>query len=178
MIFKAAMNPLKAMARQLAGVLIVLLISTPAVADIYSWTDSNGVKHFSNQPPSDAKAVQTKREIKHDSAQYQQWEEQRKESQNSALKRRAKQRAALKQSPQNPGNVVMYSTPTCGYCKRAAAFFSKHNISFTEYDITADKSAMKRFKGLNGRGVPLIMVGEQRIVGFNKPLLKKMFGIQ
>ncbi len=30
---------------------------TPLHADIYSWTDENGVKHFSNAPPADAKDV-------------------------------------------------------------------------------------------------------------------------
>ena len=72
----------------------------------------------------------------------------------------------------------MYVTPTCGYCKRASAFFTRHNITYTEHDITADKAAFKRFKQLNGRGVPLIMVGNQKIAGFNMPLLKNLFGIQ
>ena len=30
---------------------------TPLHADIYSWTDENGVKHFSNAPPADAQDV-------------------------------------------------------------------------------------------------------------------------
>ena len=30
---------------------------TPLHADIYSWTDENGVKHFSNAPPADAENV-------------------------------------------------------------------------------------------------------------------------
>jgi hypothetical protein len=37
---------------------------------------------------------------------------------------------------------------------------------------------MQRFKSLNGRGVPLIFVGDTRIAGFNKPLLKNLLGIK
>jgi hypothetical protein len=36
----------------LAGIFV-----TPLYADIYSWTDENGVKHFSNAPPGDAEDV-------------------------------------------------------------------------------------------------------------------------
>jgi glutaredoxin len=169
--------------KRIAGVLLFLLISMPVGADIYSWTDSNGVKHYSNQPPANGKAVQSNMEIKHDSAQYEQWDRQRRKKQNNALSTAqsgiaAQKMQSGKKSPhKHPGAVVMYTTPTCGYCKRARSFFLQHNIGFMDYDITADKSAMKRFKTLNGRGVPLIFVGDKRISGFNKPLLKSLFGI-
>lgn len=163
--------------------LLFLLISMPASADIYTWTDANGVKHYANQPPANGKAVQSNTEIKHDSTQYKQWDQQRRESQANALNTgqsdsadRSKQ-LGTNSSRKNPGRVVMYTTPTCGYCKRARSFFSQHNIGFTDYDITTDKSAMQRFKALNGRGVPLIFVGDKRVSGFNKALLKSLLGI-
>ncbi len=170
--------------KQIAGVLLFLLISMPVGADIYTWTDANGVKHYANQPPANGKAVQSNAEIKHDSTQYEQWERQRRESQANALN--AGQSGSAAQSKQlgknssrkTPGRIVMYTTPTCGYCKRARSFFSQHNIAFTDYDITVDKSAMERFKTLKGRGVPLIFVGDTRIAGFNKHLLKNLLGIK
>lgn len=170
--------------KQIASVLLFLLLSMPVSADIYSWTDANGVKHYANQPPENGKAVQTNAEIKHDSARYKQWDRQRHENQNNALNTGQSGSAAQKMQSgkkslrNNPGAVVMYTTPTCGYCKRARSFFLQHNIGFTDYDITADKSAMQRFKTLNGRGVPLIFVGDKRIAGFNKPLLKNLLGIK
>lgn len=170
--------------KQIAGALLFLLISMPVSADIYSWTDANGVKHYANQPPTNGKAVQTNREIKHDSAQYKQWDQQRQENQDNALNSgKSGITAQTKQLGKNSlrnnhGSVVMYTTPACGYCKRARSFFSHHNIAFMDYDITADKSAMGRFKALNGRGVPLIFVGDKRIAGFNKPLLKNLLGIK
>lgn len=169
--------------KRIAGVLLFLLISVPVGADIYTWTDANGVKHYANQPPANGKAVQSNAEIKHDSKQYEQWERQRRESQADALNPRQSGSATQSEplgknsSRKNPGRVVMYTTPTCGYCKRARSFFSQHNIGFTDYDITTDKSAMQRFKALKGRGVPLIYVGDKRIAGFNKPLLQSLFGI-
>lgn len=170
--------------KRTAGVLLFLFISMPVSADIYTWTDANGIKHYANQPPANGKAVQSNTEIKHDSAQYEQWDRQRRESQANALNtgqsgRAAQSKQSVKNSsPENPGRVAMYTTPTCGYCKRARSFFSQHNIAFTDYDITTDKSAMERFKALKGRGVPLIFVGDKRIDGFNKPLLENLLGIK
>jgi len=37
--------------------IIAGFLVTPLHADIYSWTDENGVKHFSNAPPADAENV-------------------------------------------------------------------------------------------------------------------------
>ena len=166
--------------KQIVGVLLFLLISMPVGADIYTWTDAQGVRHYANQPPANGQVVQTDSEIKHDSAKYEQWNQQRRESQDNALKSgsasqtKPSGKANLRDTP---GRVVMYTTPTCGYCKRARSFFSRHDIAFTDYDITTDTSAMERFNALMGRGVPLIFVGEKRISGFNEALLKRLFGI-
>ncbi len=35
----------------------ILLWAPASIADVYSWTDENGVKHFGNQPPEDARNV-------------------------------------------------------------------------------------------------------------------------
>ena len=41
------------------GLLLGLLLWVPAVnADVYTWTDKNGVKHFGTQPPEDATDAQ------------------------------------------------------------------------------------------------------------------------
>ena len=166
-------------------VILFLLMIQPVSGDIYTWTDQNGVKHFSNQPPQDATSLQQRREIKHSQAQYKQWDKSRYKDQKSILeKSRQKKSAAEKTTAgtgrvtKNPGSVEMYTTPRCGYCIKARSFFSRHNISYTEYNIRADKGAHDRFKALNGRGVPLIFVGENRISGYNEPLLRKLFGIQ
>jgi chromosome segregation ATPase len=63
--------------------LIGILVWVPASnADIYSWTDENGVKHFGNQPPenaADAKVVF--KEEPHDAAA----DQQRADTQNREL---------------------------------------------------------------------------------------------
>jgi flagellar biosynthesis GTPase FlhF len=47
-------------------VVILLLSSSPSWADIYAWTDENGVRHFSDTPPQDSDKVSVHAEIPHD----------------------------------------------------------------------------------------------------------------
>jgi Skp family chaperone for outer membrane proteins len=63
--------------------LIGILLWVPASnADIYSWTDENGVKHFGNQPPENAANVKMVfKEVPHDEAA----DQQRTEAQNREL---------------------------------------------------------------------------------------------
>jgi len=74
-------------------------------------------------------------------------------------------------------DVAVYTTPTCGYCHRAKAYFNEHGIRFTEHDITRSKQARQAFEALNGRGEPLIVIGDQRIAGFNKSAIDTALGL-
>jgi glutaredoxin len=159
---------------------MVLLLSLPVRADLYSWTDADGVKHFSNEAPPKGQAADRRVEVKHADDQYQQWKEQRQSRQDQLLEESRSGDAPSQDetAPVETGEVVMYSTPNCKYCARARAFFAKHGIAYKEYDITSDKEARARFKELNGTGVPLIFVGEKRIPGYREALLKQLLGIK
>lgn len=69
-------------------------------------------------------------------------------------------------------HVVMYSTSWCPYCQKARAFFDQHNISYTEYDIEESSEAESRYRKLGGRGVPLILVGTEKIMGWSPRAVK------
>jgi glutaredoxin len=63
--------------------------------------------------------------------------------------------------------VVMYSTNWCPYCAKARAYFRRCEIRFVEYDIEASAQNRVQFQALNGRGIPLIMIGDKRLDGFS-----------
>ncbi len=68
--------------------------------------------------------------------------------------------------------VIIYSTSWCGHCKQAKNYLDSKNIEYTNYDIGTSDIARKKFNALNGRGVPLIYVGNERIEGFHKEALE------
>ena len=65
--------------------------------------------------------------------------------------------------------VTIYSTPTCGFCTKAKAFFRDKHIPFTEYNVAADQRRADEMVRKSGQmGVPVIDVHGKIIVGFNQ----------
>jgi glutaredoxin len=64
--------------------------------------------------------------------------------------------------------VVMYATAWCPYCAKARAYFKRTNTAFVEHDIEKSADAHAEFKRLGGRGVPLILVGNEKLRGFSE----------
>lgn len=64
--------------------------------------------------------------------------------------------------------VVMFSTRMCPYCRQARAMFAAHNIPYCEYNISSSAENQRAFVALGGEGVPLILIGDEAIHGFNE----------
>lgn len=74
-----------------------------------------------------------------------------------------------------PGEVVMYGTPTCGYCKMAREYMQSRNIPYLEKDVTSDAAAKAEWHSLGGKGVPLILFGSQRMMGFSQANFDRLY---
>lgn len=72
--------------------------------------------------------------------------------------------------------VVLYATEWCGYCKATRAFFAANGIRYTEYDIEKSATALSEHRKLGGHGVPLIVVGDEVIKGYNEQTLRQLLG--
>jgi len=72
--------------------------------------------------------------------------------------------------------VVIYSTPTCPYCKRAKDYLSRKGIPYTDINVAEDREKAKEMIQKSGQmGVPVIIIGDNEIVvGFNQSLLDKL----
>jgi glutaredoxin len=74
--------------------------------------------------------------------------------------------------------VVMYSASWCGICKKARAYFEAQSIDFSEYDVDKDPQRKREFAQLGGRGVPLILVGDQRMNGFSQKRFEHLYSAE
>lgn len=75
--------------------------------------------------------------------------------------------------------VIIYTTPTCVYCKAAKAFFAEKNVSYEEKDVAKDIQARDEMVKKSGMlAVPVIDVDGNVIVGFDKPKLSQLLGIK
>jgi glutaredoxin 3 len=65
-------------------------------------------------------------------------------------------------------NVEIYTSNTCGYCHMAKDFFKENNIEYIEHNISEDPEAKKALIKKGYRGVPVINVNGEEMVGFDK----------
>lgn len=72
--------------------------------------------------------------------------------------------------------VVLYATSWCGYCKMTREFFAANGIRYTEHDIEHSSTALQQHRKLGGKGVPLIVVGDEVIKGWNEQTLRLLLG--
>ncbi len=74
--------------------------------------------------------------------------------------------------------VTIYSTPSCHFCHMAKDFFKEKNVEFQDFDVSLDQDKRKEMIEKSGQmGVPVIIIGNQLIVGFNKPKIVEILGI-
>jgi glutaredoxin-like YruB-family protein len=72
-------------------------------------------------------------------------------------------------------NIKVYSTPTCPYCVKAKEYFKGKNLSYEDYDVSVDREKAKEMIERSGqRGVPVIDIDGNVIVGFDKPKIDEL----
>jgi len=75
-------------------------------------------------------------------------------------------------------HVVVYSSPTRGPCKAAKEFLSSQNVPYEDINVIGDPQALEHLIKLTGRtSIPVIMVDDQVVQGFDKPKLKSLLGL-
>ena len=71
--------------------------------------------------------------------------------------------------------VVIYSTPTCPYCKRAKDYLTQKGIAYTDYNVGEDREKAKEMiQKSKQMGVPVIVVDGEFLVGFNQAKLDSL----
>lgn len=75
-------------------------------------------------------------------------------------------------------NVTIYSTPTCHFCQMSKDFFKANGVEYTEHNVQTDLEKRKEMVEKSGQmGVPVITVGDEIVVGFDKEQLSKLLGV-
>lgn len=142
------------------GLLSLLLFCLCAVAwssGIYRWVDDQGNVHFSDSPSETHASESLKLKINtFESVTY--------DSLSVELPPSEKRH-----------RVVMYSASWCGVCTKARRYFEANNIGFTEYDVETSQTGKAGFEKLNGKGVPIILVGDKRMNGFSAAIFETLY---
>jgi glutaredoxin-like YruB-family protein len=74
--------------------------------------------------------------------------------------------------------VTIYSTPTCHFCQMTKDFLKEKGIEYTDYNVASDLDKRHEMIQKSGQmGVPVIFVGDDLIIGFDKEKLVSTLGI-
>lgn len=64
---------------------------------------------------------------------------------------------------------TVYSTPTCPFCMQLKAYLEEKEVDFEDIDVSSDQEkAQEMIKKSGQMGVPVLEVGDEVIVGFDK----------
>ena len=75
--------------------------------------------------------------------------------------------------------VTIYSTPTCHFCSMAKEYFKANSIPYEEFDVASNMEKRKEMMEKSGQlGVPVILVGDKVVVGFDRPKLSQLLDIK
>jgi glutaredoxin len=154
-------------ARTLAALIVAVaaaFAAPPAAAQVYKWTGPDGRTHYGDRPPGDAKKEELRIGVQSfgGPAQIDTW--------TQVLKRPP----AVDTSKPRSSAVTMFSTAWCPHCKRAKAYFAQKGVGYREVDIELSDAGRREFDGYGGSGVPLIIVGEQRMRGFDAAAMDRL----
>jgi glutaredoxin 3 len=80
---------------------------------------------------------------------------------------------------ENQPKVRIFSTPSCPYCYTLKEYFKEHNLNFEDIDVSQDKIALDEMIDKSGQmSVPVVDVGGEFIIGFDKKKINELLEIQ
>jgi glutaredoxin len=141
-------------------ILAMALSITPVQAGMYKWVDEQGITHYGDKPPIDGETQEITGRIS---------------SISSPEVGELPEGFFERSKPASRQQVTMYSAAWCSVCKTAKSYFQKQKIAFTEYDIDTSDKGKRDFKQLGGRGVPVILIGKNRMNGFSAKRFEQMY---
>lgn len=76
-------------------------------------------------------------------------------------------------------NIVIYSTPTCAFCKQAKEYFKNKDIPYSDIDVASNPDKAQELIEKSGQmGVPVIDIDGEIIVGFDQSAINKKLGLK
>jgi len=80
---------------------------------------------------------------------------------------------------QKKHKVVLFTTPTCSWCRRVKNYLREQRVPFKDIDVSRDTRAAKDMVRMTGQmGVPVVLIDNRPIVGFDKAKIDRLLGLR
>ncbi len=75
--------------------------------------------------------------------------------------------------------IKLFTTPICPYCVTLKNFLVEKGMAFEEIDVSENEQAANEMIEKSGQmGVPVLDIDGEIIVGFDKPKISQLLGIE
>jgi len=75
--------------------------------------------------------------------------------------------------------VVVFTTPSCSWCRVVKDYLKQHQIEFKAIDISRDeKAASDMVRRTGQQGVPVTLINNRPVIGFDKAQLNRLLNIK
>lgn len=72
--------------------------------------------------------------------------------------------------------VVLLTAEWCGYCDRLRSDLKRAQVPFAEHDVEQSSSGSGAWKALQGRGVPMTLIGNAVVNGYDPQRIIELAG--
>jgi len=75
--------------------------------------------------------------------------------------------------------VILFSSGSCPWCSRAKSYLRQKGVRVKEVRVDKDPDAAKDVVKMTGQmGVPVLLIGTAKIVGFDKSRIDRLLGLK
>lgn len=75
--------------------------------------------------------------------------------------------------------VILFTTPSCSYCRMAKKYLREQGIKFKDVDVSRDQTAARDMVKRSGQqGVPVLDIGGKIVVGFDRLKIDHYLGLR
>jgi len=83
-----------------------------------------------------------------------------------------------KQEKRRQRRVIIFTTPTCSFCRAVKQYFRQKGVRFKEVDLTRDPAAARDVvRRTRQQGVPVIYIGSKYVIGFDRPKINRLLDL-
>lgn len=80
-------------------------------------------------------------------------------------------------APSQP-RVIIFTSSSCAWCNRVKQYLRQLRFRFREVNVDRDPEGARELKRRNIMSVPVVLINNYPIIGFDKAKIDKLLGIK
>jgi len=81
-------------------------------------------------------------------------------------------------SAPNQPRIIIFTSSSCPWCNRVKQYLREKRFRFREVNVERDPEGVRELKRRNIMGVPVVLINNRPVVGFNKAKIDKLLNIK